>query len=658
MRRPVLMAAWLASAMVAGDAVAHPLDGLSAEEYRRVTEILRGAELAADDTLYPLIELLEPAKAEVLAWTDGDELDRRATAHFTTAGGFTSAVVNITQGTVESAEPAGGQPMVLFSEFVSAMEVALGHPEMVAGLESRGLTPDDVFCLPLTAGNFLTDDYVGSRLMKVPCYVNPQGSNFYAKPIEGLYAVVDLATREVRRVVDEGAVALPTDPWGYTEEEVEARLPLRPQSRAAQLSQDGGPNFTIDGSQISWDIWRMRYRVDKRPGLVLSGIEVNDGGDWRSVLYQAHLSEVFVPYMDPSEGWYWRTYMDSGEYGFGLFLTPLTPGIDCPAYATFLPAVINDDLGNPLEIPDAICIFERSIGDPAWRHFEIFAQSEEKFVPAEGRPATELVVRTASEVGNYDYLIDYRFHPDGQMFIKIGATGLDAVKGVATTSMDDATAGADTAYGTLIAPHVVAANHDHYFNFRLDFDIDQPANHFAVMEIVPGEVPDDSPRRSLWQVRHSMPASELEARYQISAQTPRYFHISNTARQGPLGHHPGYMIHHGSIAYGPFDFADDPPMKRNAYIEHSVWNTVYDPSQRYAGGNFPMQSDGSDTLATWVEADRPLIGQDVVTWFTAGFHHIPRMEDWPVMSTDWKTVHIMPHNFFPHNPALTLRKGD
>ena len=47
----------------------------------------------------------------------------------------------------------------------------------------------------------------------------------------------------------------------------------------------------------------------------------------------------------------------------------------------------------------------------------------------------------------------------------------------------------------------------------------------------------------------------------------------------------------------------------------------------------------------------------VVTWFTAGFHHLPRAENWPLMSTDWKTIHIMPHNFFVQNPALTIRLG-
>jgi len=221
--------------------------------------------------------------------------------------------------------------------------------------------------------------------------------------------------------------------------------------------------------------------------------------------------------------------------------------------------------------------------------------------------------------------------------------------------MKDATAKADTAHGTLIAPNLVAANHDHYFNFRIDFDVDQPINHFSTMDIVPAKLDPSSPRKSMWTVEHKMPMTEMEARYKLSSSQPRYFHISDPSREGYLGHEPGYMIHHGDVSYGPFDFENDPPMKRNAYIEYSVWNTVYDPEQRYAGGKFAMQSDGSDTLAEWVKKDQSLMGKDIVTWFSAGFHHIPRMEDWPVMSTEWKTVHIMPHNFFAHNPALTIR---
>lgn len=181
---------------------------------------------------------------------------------------------------------------------------------------------------------------------------------------------VDLITRTAIAVLYAGVAPVPKESWGYTAAEVAERPGgLRPETNPATLYQPGGHNFTISGSLVAWDIWRFRYRADKRPGVVLSAVEARDGEDWRSVLYQAHLSEVFVPYMDPDPGWYWRTYMDSGEYGFGLFLTPLRRGVDCPDYAAFLPAVIHDDAGKPLTLPDAICLFERDIGDPAWRHY-------------------------------------------------------------------------------------------------------------------------------------------------------------------------------------------------------------------------------------------------------------------------------------------------
>lgn len=149
----------LALGLAAGAAAAHPLDGLTAEEYQKINQILREQKVADDDTLYPLIELKEPAKAEVLAWKEGDSLDRKATVYFTSADGFNEAVVNISKGTVESNGKTAGQPMVLFTEFMNALEGALGHPDMIAGLEKRGLKPEQAFCLPLTGGNFFTEEY-------------------------------------------------------------------------------------------------------------------------------------------------------------------------------------------------------------------------------------------------------------------------------------------------------------------------------------------------------------------------------------------------------------------------------------------------------------------------------------------------------------------
>ena len=364
-----------------------------------------------------------------------------------------------------------------------------------------------------------------------------------------------------------------------------------------------------------------------------------------------------MPYMDPDKGWYFRTYMDSGEYGFGNFLSPLKKGTDCPGYAAYLSMTLSDDRGDPVELPDSVCVFERSIGDPAWRHFEIFAQSPDKMVPAEGRPATELVIRSASEVGNYDYLIDYVFQQDGAIRVAVGATGIDSVKGVASKSMKDATAASDTRYGTLIAPNLVAPMHSHFFNFRLDLDIDGEANDFMRLRLTPQRTDANAPRKSYWAVEHQMPDKEKAARTRVDPSAPAALHFVNRNVESALGHHPGYMLDPSGSYANSLLSPDDPPFKRNAYVAYQLWVTPYDPNQRYAGGRYALMSDGSDTLDAWTSRDRAIGNRDIVAWYTMAFHHIPRMEDWPVMPTHWSTFTLMPMNFFANNPALTVANG-
>ena len=633
----------------------HPLDGLTPDEYKLIVQLVSDKTQAK--ALFPLIELEEPSKEAVLAWKKGDPIPRVARAVVRTEAKNFVAIIDLSAGAIREWTPATGEPMVLFEEFIGASEAALKHPDMIAGLAARGLKPEQVYCLPLSAGNFFDGQADGRRLMKAPCFVVPNGgSNWFSRPVEGLFATVDLNTSTVIAVTDTGMVPVSDDPWGYTEAEVAKRYPLRKPNTAPPVH--GAPDsISIDGSFISWDIWRFHLRTEKRPGVVLSQVQVQDQARWRSVLYQAYVSEVFVPYMDPSEAFYFRTYMDSGEYGFGLFMSPLRPGVDCPRYARFLSARVHTDQGDPLEIPQAICVFERQTGDAAWRHFEVFAQ-QDKPTPAEGRPWTELVVRSASEIGNYDYYVDYVFQQDGKIRVMIGSSGIDAVKGVATRSMNDASAAVDTQFGTLVAPNLVATNHDHFFNFRFDFDIDGRQNNFMRTALVPGEPAPDAPRRSFWVTETQVAETEDQASYRVSYDTPAMYHVGNPNVESGLGHKPTYMlVPLGGVAYSPLDVQNDPPAVRNAYIDKTFWVTPHDPSQRYAGGTFAFQSDGSDTLPRWTKAKRSVDNTDIVVWTTVGFHHVPHMEDWPVMPTMWKGVMLAPFNFFDHNPAITIRNS-
>lgn len=98
--------------------------------------------------------------------------------------------------------------------------------------------------------------------------------------------------------------------------------PLNPIS----MEQPKGPSFRVeDGHIVKWANWVFHLKADQRAGMVISRAMVRDPGtgELRSVLYKGFSSELFVPYMDPDEAWYFRTYMDEGNYLFLLTISSL-----------------------------------------------------------------------------------------------------------------------------------------------------------------------------------------------------------------------------------------------------------------------------------------------------------------------------------------------
>jgi primary-amine oxidase len=102
--------------------------------------------------------------------------------------------------------------------------------------------------------------------------------------------------------------------------------------------------------------------------------------------------------------------------------------------------------------------------------------------------------------------------------------------------------------------------------------------------------------------------------------------------------------------------SDDIPQRRAAFTGSPLWVTAYDRNELYAGGVYPNQSKGGDGLPSYARQRRPVTGADIVLWYTMGFHHLTRPEDWPILSTIWHSVSLVPYGFFDHNPSLDLRR--
>ena len=563
----------------------HPLDPLTRREISAVVQTLRKGRQVNLSSRFPLITLEEPPKQQVLGWKPGDPVERKAFAIVKRRQRVYEAVVDATQRELLSWKQIEGvQPSVLLTEDGAvARQLVMTHPDWQAAVRSRGITDlGTVICTPLTVGNFGREERARRRLVKVICF-NPQGaSNYWGRPIEGLVTVVDLDQRVVVEVIDTGAVVSPDSPVDFDPGSVgEPREPLHP----IQTLQPQGPSFIVDGHTVSWQKWRFHFRIDPRLGPVISTVTYDDGGRRRSVLYQGSLSELFVPYMSPDTGWYFRTFMDAGEYGIGKLAAPLQPNLDCPATAVFLDATFADDWGGPYSRERVACLFERSAGDIAWRHYEALGDSSEV------RQRTDLVARFVAAVGNYDYILDWVFRQDGTIQVDLGASGVAAVKAVASRTIADDPEGRDTAHGRMVAEHTVAIHHDHFFCFRLDLDVDGQENSFLRERLQTRRLDTDSPRKSVWVVEPSIAETEQAARMRIDLEQPALWRLINPKVLGPLGYPVSYQVQPRTNALSLLS-PDDAPQQRAGFTDYHLWVTPHDRGERYATGLYPNQSAG------------------------------------------------------------------
>ena len=623
----------------------HPLDPLSWQEYWTVLEVLADAGHLDEGTEFSRVQLREPDKSGVWNWTPGSSITRSAFAVVRQGPQTYEAVIDISDSRLTSwTELTGAQPMWLEREFGSGASQVKEHPEFIAAMERRGIT-DLTFidCIAIPPGYFGTVEQQGRRIGYVYCSDARGVRNTWTRSIGGLTVVVDMEDGTVLRVVDEGVIPVPETLAEY--DRASLGQPREVQG-PIHVSQPLGPGFTLDGHQVRWQNWSFHVRPDSRLGMVISTVRYRDGDRDRPVLYESSLSEIFVPYMDPSFAWHSRNFIDAGEFAAGGLTKPLLPGRDCPDHAVYFDHVVAGDDGRPGDRPNMICVFERVAGDVSWRHIGD---------PKASRPKRDLVVRMAAVLGNYDYLFDWVFDQNGSIRIGVGATGIAEVKTVIEADATTRPVGETRAdaHGRFVAPHIVAVNHDHYFNFRIDLDVDGPRNDFLIDRLESVTLPEDNPRRSVWVVDETIARSESQAKMTIDYNRPAVWRVASESTTNQVGYRTSYQLMPGSNG-NTLMTADDYPRRRAGFIDHHLWVTPYSPDERYAAGEYPTLSEPGMGLPAWTSADRSISDTDIVLWHTIGMHHVVRAEDWPVMPVLWHWFELRPFDFFDQNPAMDL----
>lgn len=96
-------------------------------------------------------------------------------------------------------------------------------------------------------------------------------------------------------------------------------------------------------------------------------------------------------------------------------------------------------------------------------------------------------------------------------------------------------------------------------------------------------------------------------------------------------------------------------MERAPFARKALWVTPYHEEQFFAGGFYPNQSNGDDTLEKWAnESDLNIKQTDIVIWYTFGLTHLPRIEDFLIMPFETCGFNMKPLNLFIANLAIDV----
>ncbi|XP_052188458.1 amine oxidase [copper-containing] alpha 2, peroxisomal-like [Diospyros lotus] len=631
-------------------ASAHPLDPLSPAELWRVRAIVKESVPSHGKNLtFQYVGLQEPDKPVILSWLSGHTTKSPPRQAFVVARlnrKTHEIIVDLSTNSIVSDQIYRGHgfPILTFEEQDAASDLALAYPPFLDSINERGLKVKEVVCESFTIGWY--GEKKSKRVVRVMCYYLDGTVNLYMRPIEGITVTVDLDAMKIVGFRDRMKIPVP-DAEGTDYRASEQKPPLAPSLKNIRVIQPDGPSFSLDGNSIRWANWKFHLGFDMRAGPIISLASIYDvdKDEDRRVLYRGYVSELFVPYMDLTEEWYYRTFFDAGEFGFGLCAVPLEPTKDCPENAVFMDGYFAAQNGSPGKIPNVFCIFERYAGDVLWRHTEEMVPGQ---VIREVRPEVSLVVRMVSTVGNYDYIVDWEFRQSGTIKATVGLTGLLEIRGSSYTHSSQIQ---EEVYGTLLAPNTIGSYHDHFLIYHLDLDVDGDANSFIKSTLQTTRVRGaGSPRKSYWTVQSETAKTESDAKVRLGSK-PAELLVVNPNKKTKMGNPVGYRLIPGLSATSILS-DDDYAQIRGAFSKYHVWVTPWNKSEKWASGLYVDQSRGDDTLAAWTRRDKGIENRDIVLWYTLGFHHVPYQEDFPIMPTITGSFELRPTNFFERNPVL------
>ena len=620
----------------------HPLDELTAAEIRSTVDILRAAGRVTPQLRFGTIELHEPMKTVVLEDLKRGVVHRSAdvTAFDWSATRSYRGVVDLSARTVTFWDTLTTRRPSMLLTIRRLEEAVTGDERWLRALRRHGFDDPARVAIYGISAEIVDSVRQGRRHLYVSATAPLRDAPRPPDEIPGLLVHVDLTDAKIVALVDSGPAAMPAIDTISARALARARAVVRTDTASA-----ADTSIRVRGSEIRWGRWRLHAGVHPRRGLEIWNVEVSDEGRWRSVLYRSSLVDMVAPYGDPAYG----SFYPDDEQAFGLLAytrNSVIAGGDVPAGARFVAAAVPDALGRPVEIPRALGLYEIVDGS-AWRHAD------------DARLARRLVLTSVATIDNYDYTFSYTLSEDGTIDVDVRLTG---VMNMWSDLLSSDTAGmggghrGDGDHRHLVAAHVYAPNHQHFFSYRLDFDIDgADGNRVVESNTEPDPISPDNPNGEWFTMRSRVLESELAARRFLDPATSRRWRVENPHVTNETGQPVAYSLIPGENS-PPYAAPMSAVRQIASYLDAQLWVTAYSPDEMYPGRTYDGPQTPFAGLATWTLRDRPLHDTDVVLWYTLGVTHLPRPEDFPFMAAHRTGFRLVPTGFFQRNPALDAAK--
>ncbi|XP_062566747.1 amiloride-sensitive amine oxidase [copper-containing]-like [Saccostrea cucullata] len=434
--------------------------------------------------------------------------------------------------------------------------------------------------------------------------------------------------------------------------------PVRPNSdrTGAKTIEPTGPRYKMRGHTITWLGWQFSVTTTQHRGPAVFNVKFRG----ERVVYENALNDIGLLYSADGSGQDNIFYTDS-TFGLGESKAAISD-IDCPSHASYMRSV----MWNPVAMRGTervtICIFEMDAQEPIYRH-----KGDDIEVGMRNR---YLVARYPTQLGNYDYLIDFQFHLDGKIVTTATAPGFIQASYYNTLSaFYNPEEPGRNPFGYRVSNDIIGPIHDHTFAFKVDLDVVSEKNDFELIHWKYGDVMDALKTTKKENLTYPNYFFHNQTRFvewehiknekvlDIDSKNPKFWTFVNNNAKNYWEVSRGYRLvpmHSGTQNIQ----SDHPEFTHISFTEHHLTVTKRKEDEQYVKPIYnpanPKDPEASRKYVKDMVNGESIENTDLVAWVALGFLHIPTSEDVPMTTKVTSGFTLKPFNFFDSTAVFDM----